>query len=108
MKQIGNIIAIEVPEDTIDCSVYYEDGYPPTLDLWRNKSNLPSETIPLPPGSYTFICTNRDATEEQKRQLCEASKLDFIEYTGDWEASFDLLLLALEADQGTKALLKKD
>jgi hypothetical protein len=113
MKQIGNIIAIEVPETTTEISVRHGE-----LRILAYKG--PVKRHSLPPGNWTFICTNRDATEEQKTKLCYVK--DFAgrglfhvfgkyyptEVTTQLHKSWTSLLNSLGADQGTKALLKKD
>jgi hypothetical protein len=70
MKQIGNIISFDVPEGA---SHFYISTV--VDNLMYCIVNEEPKTIELPiPGSYTFICTNRDATEEQMKQCIKSMK----------------------------------
>jgi hypothetical protein len=125
MKQ-GNIIPIEVPEkfnnphgfevdEDNNISFFHITEHGRELEILKGDNGY----IELPEG-YTFICTNRDATEEQKTKLCYVK--DFAgrglfhvfgkyyptEVTTQLHKSWTSLLKSLGADQGTKALLKKD
>jgi hypothetical protein len=112
MKEHGNIIAIEVHEINGENIDVVNDEKKPFL-IYEDKAGH-SWIVDLPKGSYTFICTNRDATEEQKREILwhnpNMSGRDFIHAIVGKKLEKEWLefLKYLEADQGTKALLKKD
>jgi hypothetical protein len=64
-----NIFAIEVPEDaerfTLRATVHCENGSLSCYDKFNGKETL----ILIPPGSYSFLCTSTEITEEQCKEI---------------------------------------
>lgn len=64
-----NVFAVEVPEDATDIVVHNE---PPKI-IFTSKIQDPAQCggdmIRLPPGSWQFICTTKEATEQQAKGI---------------------------------------
>jgi hypothetical protein len=85
LRQINdNVIAFKDHEDACDFSVYYEEGYDPTLDY---KINGEPWTQHLPPGKWKILGKLDELTDQDKKKV-----VDIINYatTATVELSFEV------------------
>ncbi len=63
-----NIFAIEVPGDAERIEFSIQGDGVPCITYWHGK-NLEPDVVCLPPGSWSFLCTSTDITEEQCKEI---------------------------------------
>lgn len=86
MTQITeNVYAVEVPDNTVRAEIYEKESLPVAVMVYIEdkhklfKPGIPFP-IPLPPGSWQFICTTKEATWLQAAGMVEHYRGGFVNY----------------------------
>lgn len=66
---LPNIIAIEVPKDVTNTSIFVMNNIPVLQFISEKEDSFSMSQTELPPGDYTIICTSDNATEEDAAKV---------------------------------------
>lgn len=121
IRVTDNIWAEKIPDDANPYILDSANGKEQGL-FWKQPGNASPPWIVLPPGQWEFICTSKDATEEQAGMIVECTMpkvrgakvqiVSYKNYEGEFSSFSGALpslqsLLKSKGLEGNYALLKK-
>lgn len=89
IQLLPDIICYNVPIDFDEGEIFEIDGKK-YINGITSEGKMYAGTVPLPPGSYVYICCSLTASEEDAAKVVETDGYNFKDYTGDplWDTLF--------------------
>lgn len=98
-----NVIAVEVPDDAELFETSIQDDGIPCLAYYSSDNTDPTVEC-LPPGTYVFLFTTKNVTEEQAREVVKPQWMvqtgttpSYPDYTGEWAGFVDQPIKSFES-----------